>query len=471
MQDFIGTLIQQPWSLAPDTFLGATLVALIAAFAGEGVWRFARWPRLVGYGLVGTVLAVVGLGVDGRHEMIRLAVDAALAVLLFECGARVNLRWLRHNPWLLASSLCEAALAAVVVYVVATSLGVAHATALPLAIILMASAPALVLRVVGELDAAGQVTDRVVTMSALNALYAVLALQLFGAGMLLDDPATWQAAIGPVAFSFFGSIVLAALIGTGIGYVARHLDLRHDHAVLMMVGCVMLALVLAKTLHLSTLLVPLLAGLWLRNRSERPWVWPRHFGSLGALLVLALFVIVNASWRLDALAPWLLVALAVLLARWAAKTLAVMVLARPSGLSMKQSVWLGAALTPVSATAWVMALDHAALRPGSGVELVAVMLTCVALLELVSPLIVTASLRAVGEVDRHAGATRRAIVETVPTTPSVTPSSVSATNAVTTAASANNASANNGSSNNAPANTKTSVSPSPGGSNALKGAA
>ena len=37
-----------------------------------------------------------------------------------------------------------------------------------------------------------------------------------------------------------------------------------------------------------TLLVPLLAGIWLRNRSERPWVWPRHFGSAGSALVLVM---------------------------------------------------------------------------------------------------------------------------------------------------------------------------------------
>ncbi len=296
MPETLSSLIQQPWSLSPNSLLGVTVLAFVAALVGEVVWRVLRWPRLVGYGLVGTVMALTGLGLDGRDSVVRLLVDAALAVLMFEAGARLNLRWLRHNLWLLASSIFEASFAAAAVGFVALKLGVAVDVAVPLALILMASAPALVLRVVSETNASGQVTERLITLSALNTLYAVVALQLMQAGLRLNEPQTWTQAVGPVAFSYFGSIALAALIGEGINFVARRFDLRHDNGVLLMAGCVMLALILAKTLHLSTLLVPLLAGIWLRNRSERPWVWPRHFGSLGAGLVLGLFVIVNASW-------------------------------------------------------------------------------------------------------------------------------------------------------------------------------
>lgn len=414
-------VMSQPWSMAPDTLLGATVLAFIAALVGEVVWRLWRWPRLVGYAATGTVLALTGYGFDLSQPGVRVVVDAALAVLLFEAGARVNLRWLRHNPWLLVSSALEAVMGAVAVYAAATYLGVARAVALPLAIITIASAPAMVLRVVSELRASGQVTERAVTHSALNALYAVVALQLFGAGLLLDEPDTWWRAVSPVAVSFVGALLLAALLGEVVNRVARRFDLRHDNAVLLLAGSVMIALVVAKTMQWSTLLVPLLAGLWLRNRSDRPWVWPQHFGSLGALLVLGLFVIVNASWSLPAVLPLLGVAVVVLVARWLAKTVGVLVLARPAGLSVRQALSLGVMLSPLSSTAWVLGTDFAASAAASaatstalgaadaqasamaGVPMTTLMpllMACMALLELVSPLLLAACLRRMGEVDQ-----------------------------------------------------------------------
>ncbi len=421
MLETLSSLVQQPWALAPDTLLGATVLAFAAALVGEVVWRVAGWPRLVGYGLVGTALAVAGVGFDGRSPMLRLAIDAAMAVLLFEAGARVNLRWLRHNPWLLATSVLESALTAALVFLVAQRLGLSNDIAVPLSIILMGSAPAMVLRVVSEVNAAGQVTERLVVLSALNALYAVVALQLMSAGLLLGDPDTWTQAIGPVAFGFVGSIVLAALVGEGITFVARRFDLRQDNAVLLMAGCVMVALVVAKTLHFSTLLVPLLAGIWLRNRSDRPWLWPQHFGSLGALLVLALYVLVNASWSVGSLLPVAGLAAALMATRTVAKAVGVLALARPSGLSTKQAVWLGLGLTPLSTTAWVLGLDHAAQHVAGqaahasavavgahGATFLPLLLGCVALLELVSPLILLWCLRRAGEVDKAPNLARRA---------------------------------------------------------------
>ncbi len=412
MFETLTSWIQQPWSLSPNTLLGATLLAFIAALAGEVVWRFWRWPRLVGYGVVGTVLALAEFGFDGRDPMIRLTLDAALAVLLFEAGARLNLRWLRHNPWLMGSSLLEALLAAVAVYAVATAMAVERDVAITLALILMASAPALALRVVSEVNASGQVTERLITLSALNTFYAVVALQLASAGLSLNEPQTWTQALGPVTFGLIGSIVLAAVVGEGIHFVARRFDLRHDNAVLLMVGCVMLALIVAKTLHLSTLLVPLLTGVWLRNRSERPWVWPRHFGSLGAVLVLGLFVLVNASWAWADVRPVVAIAAAVLLVRWLAKTLGVALLARPSGLSAGQALWLGGTLVPVSASAWVLGLDFSVRHSAQGQSLMALLLACIALLELVSPWVVMACLRGAGEVDRAPTSERGAAAPT-----------------------------------------------------------
>jgi Kef-type K+ transport system membrane component KefB len=399
MLDSLWPLITTPWTLAPDTLLGATLLAVLAALVGEAVWRVLRWPRLIGYVLVGTALAVAGRGAEGNEPALRVAIDGALALLLFEAGARLRLTWLARNPWLLATSVAEALLTGIAVFAALTALGLPREVVAPLAIVSVCVSPAVLQRVVGELHAAGQVTERALALAALNTLYAVLGLKLLSAGLLLSDPTTWLDALSPVMFSFFGSILLGAALGEGLALIARRFDLREDNSMVLLLAFVLLALVIAKTLQLSALLVPLLAGIWLANRSERPWVWPRHFGSAGSVLVLIMFVAVSSAWNIDALKAAFATALALVAARALAKTLAVVALARPSGLSLQQALCLSVALTPMSVTAWVLTLDFVARHPGVGSSLMPVLLAALALLELAAPLALMGTLRRAGEVD------------------------------------------------------------------------
>ena len=401
MTEAFWSLITTPWTLQPDTLLGAALLALLAALIGEVVWRTLRWPRCLGYALVGTALALTGRGASGHEPALRLAIDGALALLLFEAGARLNLRWLVRNPWLLASSVAEAALAGIAAWLVLRSFGIPVDVAAPLSIIAASVSPAVIQRVTGELHAAGQVTERLLALAALNTLYAVLAMNLLSAGMRLSDPGTWLEALSPVLFSFCGSILAGAALGEGLALIARRFDLREDNAMVLLLAAVLTALVLSKTLQLSVLLVPLMAGIWLRNRYERPWVWPRHFGSAGGALVLILFVAVSSAWQLESIVGMLGIAAALVFTRALAKSLAVVALARPSGLGIGQAMCLGVALLPMSATAWVLGLDFAAQHPATGATLMPLLLACLALLELTAPLVVMVSLRAAGEIDVH----------------------------------------------------------------------
>ena len=113
------------WPLHPDGvfWVGAALV--LATLTGESVFRFLKWPRLVGYAAAGMSLAAggAGLNVYDLQNSARAIVDTALAVLLFEIGHRVNLRWLRANPALLGMSLLESALGFGTVWITLVFLG------------------------------------------------------------------------------------------------------------------------------------------------------------------------------------------------------------------------------------------------------------------------------------------------------------------------------------------------------------
>ncbi|MFP3560897.1 sodium:proton exchanger, partial [Paraburkholderia sp. SIMBA_049] len=84
-------------------------------------------------------------------ETSRLLINVALGLLLFELGSRLDLKWIRRNPWLIASSLAEATLTFVLVLFVMLALGVSGMVALVLSAIAIATSPSMVIQLKTEL--------------------------------------------------------------------------------------------------------------------------------------------------------------------------------------------------------------------------------------------------------------------------------------------------------------------------------
>lgn len=395
LAEIAGYLQIEPWPPKPGSLFWLSLALVAGALLGEGVQRLFAVPRIIGYGAVGLVLAAGGYGLrDGQLPgVLRLVVDLALGVLLFELGSRVRLAWLRDNPWLLASSVLESLLSFAAVAAVMRAFGFAWPLSFLAAAIVVPVSAAVVGRVAGDLGAAGQVTERLIVLTALNTLFGVLAHKLLSGWLHVDQAGDWVRAISQPLWVFGGSVLLAAVLARLVGWVARRLDLRHENSVLLLLGLIVVAQIAATTLNLSTLLLPLLAGVLLRNSGERPWVWPRHFGTAGGVLVLMLFVIVGAAWSPALVAQGLAAAVAILLARAAAKLLAVQALARVSGLAQRQGLGLSLALTPISGTTLVLYLDTASTHPQVAAALAPVVLTAIGLMELLGPLAVQAGLK------------------------------------------------------------------------------
>jgi Kef-type K+ transport system membrane component KefB len=392
------------WPPKADGLLWISLVIIGGAVVGEFVFRLIGLPRIVGYALAGMGVGMAGYGVAAGplSSSLRLLVDLALALLLFELGSRVYLRWLRINPFLLATSLAEAVLTFVVVYLTMRWLGVDGPSAAALGVLAVPASPAVIARVASEFGAAGQVTERVSMMSALNTLYGVFASKLLIAWLDLDrGESPVRAMIEPI-YLLAGSVLVAGLLGYAVARVARGLDLRNENSTLLLLGLIALALAITKMFNLSTLMVPLMAGLWLRNTTDRPWVWPRHFGTAGGALVLMLFVIVGTSWSFQALAAGGLLALAAMGVRALAKAGAVMTLGWFSGQSIRQGLGLSLALTPLSATALVMYSDLQASHAGFAAQLAPIALSSIAIMDLLGALAVLAALRGAHEISPRA---------------------------------------------------------------------
>ena len=302
---------------APDAVFWAALLLVAGALAGEVIARTTRLPSVVGYTAAGCVAAWAGLGPGmplGGHGAAawwtwRSRCCCSRSAAACDCAGCASTR-----PCSGPASL-EAALGGVAVFAVLLWLEVETTTAACCAVLAIPSSAAVAGRVAMELGAEGQVTDRMILLTALNTLYAVLALTLLQGWWHAGEAADVPAALALLARSFFGSLLLAALLAAVVAVVARRLDLRNESSVLLVLGLVVLAIGAARVAGLSTLLVPLLAGLLLRNVTERPWVWPRHFGTAGGVVVLMMFVIVGASWSPAVLAAGGLAALALVVVR------------------------------------------------------------------------------------------------------------------------------------------------------------
>jgi Kef-type K+ transport system membrane component KefB len=387
------------WPFAADPFLIAAALLILAAVSGEVFSRVLRLPRITGYSLAGLIAGPAGLDwISGTTVPgSRLLIDLALTLLLFELGIRVNLRWLRQNPAILVSSIGESAIAFGVMYVTVLALGFGHKLALATAAIATCTSPAVVMRMATELRARGQVTERMLLLTALNTVYAVVLVYFVLGAFHQHYGAGWTVALLHPLYLLFGSFVVAALLALTFLAVRRYFEPSDEQASAILFGLLLLT---AGTMHLAklpALLAPLMAGMLVRLMDPRPHLWPRHFGTAGGFLVIVLFVMTGSGLTWDYIVAGGFAALALIAARFFGKLIGATLLAGRSGLDTGQSLALGVALCPMSGVAFVLTDDISRIHPVIGAKLGAIVLSMVVVLEFIGPIAVQWALRWTGE--------------------------------------------------------------------------
>src|SRR6476646_4947062 len=149
-------------------------VLLVAGMLGGEMARAARLPRIVGYVIVGMVFAPLGdaMSFEPLIDAGRIFVDLALGLVLVDLGRRMDLQWMKREWTLAAMGLAESLLAFGAVFATLLWFDVPAVKAGIAAVIAMATSPAVVLLVVQDTRAEGQVTERALNLVALNSLLA-----------------------------------------------------------------------------------------------------------------------------------------------------------------------------------------------------------------------------------------------------------------------------------------------------------
>lgn len=340
-----------------DPVLGIALLIIIAVVAGEAVRRWTRLPRACGHMLVGVIASPLALRLLDRTDLDpwKPLLDLAVGVLVFELGARIRPRWLIDNPALALQSVAEALLAALAVTGALVALGAPPLSAALAGAVAMATSPVITMAAVHETQPRGQVTERLLIMSTLNSVVAVLALKIWLVISSADVPvrAELPAALANSVYVLCGSFLLGALLGLALNWLSGPIRRAEARGVLQ-IGLLVLGALLAAQWSLSPLLALLLAGMVARERMGHRLAVEPHLGVAGAALTVLLFVslgLVSTIGGFATLWPWVL---AIIVARFAGKGLAVAALARASGLSGRQALALTLALQPMAQTALLL---------------------------------------------------------------------------------------------------------------------
>lgn len=382
-----------PEFLAILTSLAWPFAITVAWLVGEFGQRWTGLPRISFYGLVGFVLAAPQLGVLPRPETgaALLLADVGFGLILFELGYRINLHWLRTNPWIGVTGLFEAGLTFVGVYLVANAFGAPLFDRLMLASLSMATSPATVVRVINEQKSSGQVTERALHLCALNCVLAVFAfnaavgLWIFRTSEDVGD-ALWNSLVVLGVSAFTG-----AVFGLVVPGVLRLLGKLAQDATVAFALAVILLVAITHALGLSPVVAALAFGLTARHRRVAFSQAQRNFGALGELLTVVLFVF--AASTLDWRRVWAgaLLAVALVLVRLLAKTAGVTAFAHLSGISWRKGALTGVALTPLSVFV-ILLIEHARQAGVAVVEELRAVAAVTMLLEVFGPIILQRAL-------------------------------------------------------------------------------
>ncbi len=388
-----------PPALSQPVLFGALLA--VALLAGEAAKRYASLPRITGFALAGIVLGPQVTGLLG-HEVLaaaRVLVDLSIGLIVFELGYRCDLKWLRRNPWLPVTALGESAFAFFAIYGTLLFLEFRPLLAAAAAAIGTATSPAVVMLLVHELRAEGQVTERMLLFTTVNCVFAYIVLTLLLPFLHLEHAVSWPAALLHPVYLLVGS-VLAGLVACAATLVlARWLGKREDRQFILQVAVIVLTVGVARALDLSVMVTLVVFGMLARNIDRTHLLMPLRLGYGGQLFFLILFVLTGASLEFGAFAASGLAVAGFIVARFVGKAAALVLLGRASGLRTGLAGLLAVALLPMSGLAVVMVQDTIGLYPAFGRELASIVMAAVAVLALLGPIATQFALRAAGEAE------------------------------------------------------------------------
>ena len=390
-------LVSGPTGLDPLFAFGLTLVG--GLLIGELLYRQLRMPRVVGYVLLGAGLAG-SIGETNQivlQQLLRPMADVLLGLLLLETGRRIDLAWLRRNRSLRLGCAVEVVTSFLLLFgFLYLTVGLSPSWAGATAAICMAAAPAVVMLTAEESRAEGQVTERMLQMTAVNCGVSFLLYTLALSFIHAETGGGWLNVIGHPLWILCGSLLIARVGAQAIMWMTRQVAKGSLHQVFLLVGAALMATGAARALGLPVFLTLFLLGICLTAYDRDKTLAYTNLPEGHWPLAVILFVLAGASL------PWteftllgLIDAVALLCLRGMAKYVGAWVGCRDLPVRQRRLVGLG--IQPLSATAIFMAVELQATFPEVASQPLLIPLIAAAMMEILGPTLSRRAMVAAGE--------------------------------------------------------------------------
>jgi len=395
----VNFLPQANFALNNLLLFGTLLLA--GQLSGHFVSKTLRMPRIVGYVAIGMLLGPSGLNWLSESMLgdAKVFVDIGLGLVLYELGNRLDLKWLTRDRWLLATGVAESALAFCCVFFALYALGVPHLIAALLAAMAISTSPAVVTQLTKEFGAEGQVTERALSLTALNNVIAFFVITMVLPAVHLQHSASTMVVVLHPLYLLVGSALLGlALSLIGIRLAAL-LGKREGHHFILVVSLVIIAVGSADALDLSVLLTLLTFGILTRNLDKERALMPVEFGRGGELFIIVLFVVSGARLRFDTSLGVAWMGVVLLVARFAGKLIGISLFARTGTLGFTGSWNLNLVMQPLSGMGLISILGMTQNYPEVGATLASALMLALTVLELMGPIAAKWGLKRAGETN------------------------------------------------------------------------
>ena len=384
-----------------------SILLALAAAAGHLVQRYTGLPKVIGYSVVGAFAGLAGFtGAIWPLQGISLfLLELGVAVVLFEAGGRISLRWFRHNPMVLVQSLVESTLTFIAVYWALKYMGMRDDVAQPLALVAMVASPAVLSRVLMDTRASGPVSERAMVLSTMSTLYALTLCSasagMMGRGKQVLTDISLSDTFYPVLVVLGLSVVVGAVLALVLRTALRVMSPTSENTAILLLALIAAGAALAAHFGGSAALAALLGGMLLKQLNPRPWSWPRQMGTASSMLTMLMFVLVSvvaaqAEWA----GPITGLVLALITARAVAKIAGVALGNFGSGSSAKQALWVGCAMTPLSSVALLLVAQFITASPVLGKLIAGVALPAILVMEILGAVLTTVAIYRAGESSR-----------------------------------------------------------------------
>lgn len=394
------------WPLPVNTLFFFGFLLFCGAMGGYVAHRWPWLPSITGFMVVGLVAGpnVLGLISPEALQKSRILVDVALALILYRLGLSLDVKRFVSDRSLVFISLAESTLTFAAVYLCLGWFGISGLAAAVIATIAISSSPAVLIHVAHELGASGPVTDRSMSLVALNNVIAFMAFAAVLPALYGQAEAPLFVMIGAPLYQVLGSAALGAVMGWLLHLAARKTKAAHQYQLALVIGAVMMTVGAALVLNLSALFAPLMLGMVVRSLERTNLVADIEFGPSFELFFIVLFVYAGANMHVSEMLHYWPAALALVLARSGAKWLGVTMAATAFRTPLRQAATSGLLLLPMAGLAIGLVNTTVALFPTEGVVVGSMVLAAVAILETVGPPIAARALRWSGDrIDEHAG--------------------------------------------------------------------